>query len=81
LLAAAIAASHSDEDFKEDWQTRYEKILLPGDIELWKKLSVFLKLAECLDRSEMSVIKALECQILGDTVKIRTIREGMPNLK
>lgn len=81
LLAAAIAASHSDEDFKEDWQTRYEKILLPGDIELWKKLSVFLKLAECLDRSEMSVIKALECQILGDTVKIRTIREGDAELE
>jgi len=56
-------------------ETRYEKILLPGDIELWKKLSVFLKLAECLDRSEMSVIKALECQI------IRTIREGDAELE
>jgi len=42
---------------------------------------VFLKLAECLDRSEMSVIKALECQILGDTVKIRTIREGDAELE
>ncbi|GAE87313.1 Ppx/GppA phosphatase family protein [Acetivibrio straminisolvens] len=81
LLTAAIAASHSDDNFKEDWQRRYEKILLPEDIELWEKLSVFLKLAECLDRSEMAVIKSLECQVLGDTVKIQTIRDGDAELE
>ncbi|HHV28986.1 Ppx/GppA phosphatase family protein [Acetivibrio mesophilus] len=81
LLIAAIAASHSKDKFKENWQKRYKKILLPGDTELWEKLSVFLKLAECLDRSETAVIKALECHILADSVKIQTIREGDSELE
>lgn len=81
LLIAAIAASHSEDDFKEDWRTRYKKILLQGDITLWERLSIFLKLAECLDRSEMDVIKAVECQVLADAVKIQTIREGDAELE
>lgn len=81
LLIAAIAASHAKDDFKEDWQNRYKKVLLPGDIELYDKLSMFLKLAECLDRSEMSIVKALECQMHNDMIKIQTIREGDAELE
>ncbi|MFZ5985561.1 MAG: HD domain-containing protein [Bacillota bacterium] len=76
VLIAAIAASHSKDEFKEDWQTRYAKLLEPGDTELYERLSLFLRLAECLDRSEMGLVKALECQMYNDIVKIQTIREG-----
>ncbi|TYQ16844.1 UNVERIFIED_CONTAM: exopolyphosphatase/guanosine-5'-triphosphate,3'-diphosphate pyrophosphatase [Acetivibrio alkalicellulosi] len=76
VLISAIAAAHSKEDFSTSWQEQFSKILLSKDIEIYDKLSTFLKLAECLDRSEMGIIKSLECQICNDAVRIQTIREG-----
>lgn len=81
VLISAIAASHTDKPFNDDWQDKYSSILLPGDIEIYEKLSVLLKLAECLDRSETGVIQSLECQILDASVKIQTIKDGDAELE
>ncbi|NLI57396.1 MAG: Ppx/GppA family phosphatase [Clostridium sp.] len=81
ILISAIAASHSDKHFNENWQSKYSSVLLPGDIEIHEKLSILLKLAECLDRSETGVIQSLECQILDTSVKIQTIKDGDAELE
>lgn len=81
VLISALAASHSDKHFNEDWKSKYSSIFLPGDIETYEKLSVFLKLAECLDRSEMGIIQSIECQILDSSVKIQTIKDGDAELE
>lgn len=81
ILISAIAASHSDKHFNENWQSKYSSVLLPEDIEIHEKLSILLKLAECLDRSETGVIQSLECQILDTSVKIQTIKDGDAELE
>jgi exopolyphosphatase/guanosine-5'-triphosphate,3'-diphosphate pyrophosphatase len=81
VLISAIAASHSDKPFNENWKNKYSSILLPGDIEIYEKLSIILKLAECLDRSEMGIIQSIECQIFDTSVKIQTIKDGDAELE
>lgn len=81
VLISAIAASHTNKPFNENWENKYSSILLPRDISIYRKLSVFLKLAECLDRSEMGIIQSIECQILNTSVKIQTIKNGDAELE
>ena len=40
------------------------------------KLSVILRLAESLDRSGLGAVKTLNCDVLGDSVIMKTQVEG-----
>ncbi len=81
LIISAVASSHSTDVYDEDWKLPFKKLLSKDDIDIYKKLSVFLRISECLDRSEIGMVKALECQILSDIVGIQTIREGDAELE
>ncbi|MCX7749815.1 MAG: Ppx/GppA family phosphatase [Clostridia bacterium] len=81
LLVAAVAASHGNKDMLLEWSKKYKGVLKLGDVQIFTKLSMFLRIAECLDRSETGIIKALECQICESTVKIKTIKEGDAELE
>lgn len=81
VLISSIAASHSGSDFNENWKKFYKMLLQPGDEVIHQKLSILLKISECLDRSEMGIIKSLDCQVHDNSVKIQTIREGDAELE
>ena len=55
-----------------DW-VKYNGILTAEDIEATKKLGVILRLAECFDRTKNSVIVDINCDILGDSVIMKTV--------
>ena len=42
------------------------------DLEAVKKLGVLLRIAECLDRSKASVVTGVNCDVLGDSVIMKT---------
>ena len=46
-----------------------------------RKLSVILRVAESLDRSMSSVITGLNCDVLGDSVIMKTEVEGDASLE
>ncbi|MCX8130756.1 MAG: Ppx/GppA family phosphatase [Clostridia bacterium] len=81
VLIATIAASHGKDKLKKNIYKSYEKILLPGDTKLILKLSAILRLAECLDRSETGVVKAIDCQASGDIIRLKTLCEGDAELE
>lgn len=81
VLVSAIAASHSRNDFRENWKSQYKMLLQPDDDKIYQILSLFLKISECLDRSEMGIVRSLDCQIYNNSVKIQTIREGDAELE
>jgi len=81
VLVSAIAASHSRDDFRENWRSHYKMLLQPDDEIIYQILSLFLKISECLDRSEMGIVKSLDCQVYNNSVKIQTIREGDAELE
>lgn len=73
LLASFVASLHSGGDIKmADW-AKYNGILTVEDIDAAKKLGTILRLAECFDRTKNSVIVDINCDILGDSVIMKTI--------
>lgn len=73
ILASFVASLHSGGDIKmSDW-AKYNGILTVEDIEATKKLGVILRLAECFDRTKNSVIVDINCDILGDSVIMKTV--------
>jgi exopolyphosphatase/guanosine-5'-triphosphate,3'-diphosphate pyrophosphatase len=81
ILAAFTACCHKKEDINlYDWN-RYKDILQEDDIEIVKRLGVMLRIAESLDRSMSGVVKDINCDILGDSVIMKTTVEGDATLE
>jgi len=76
VLAAFIAQGHRSDDFNLSEWSRYKDLLRDEDIVAVMKLSVILQIAESLDRSMSGAIKTLNCDILGDSVIMKTESEG-----
>lgn len=76
VLAAFTACCHKKEDINAyDW-ARYRDIVSDEDLDVVKKLGVMLRIAESLDRSKCGSIKSINCDILGDSVIMKTEVEG-----
>ncbi|MDE6586688.1 MAG: Ppx/GppA family phosphatase [Clostridia bacterium] len=76
VLAAFTACCHKKEDINAyDW-ARYRDIVSDDDLEIVKKLGVMLRIAESLDRANAGTIKSINCDILGDSVIMKTEVEG-----
>jgi exopolyphosphatase/guanosine-5'-triphosphate,3'-diphosphate pyrophosphatase len=76
VLAAFTACCHKKEDINAyDW-LRYRDVLHEEDIEIVKRLGVMLRIAESLDRSMSGAVKGINCDILGESVIMKTEVEG-----
>lgn len=81
VLAAFTACCHKKEDINAyDW-ARYRDILHEDDIEIVKRLGVMLRIAESLDRSMSGSVKSINCDILGDSVIMKTEVDGDASLE
>ena len=81
VLAAFVACCHKKEDINAyDWN-RYRDVLQEDDVEIVKRLGVMLRIAESLDRSMSGVVKGMNCDILGDSVIMKTEVEGDASLE
>lgn len=81
VLAAFTACCHKKEDINlYDW-ARYRDILREDDIEIVKRLGVMLRIAESLDRSMSGTVKSINCDILGDSVIMKTENDGDATLE
>lgn len=78
VLAAFIVSSQNSEDFSLTEWVRYKDIVQEEDLDAVKKLAVLLKIAVGLDRTQQSHIKEIVCDVLGDSVIMKTVlREGI----
>ena len=81
VLAAFTACCHKKEDVNPyDW-ARYKDIVAEEDLEVVKKLGVMLRIAESLDRANSGTIKSINCDILGDSVIMKTEVVGDASLE
>ena len=55
---------------------RYRDMLTEEDVDAIFKLGVIVRIAEGLDRSMSGVIKTITCDVLGDSVIMKTDSEG-----
>jgi exopolyphosphatase/guanosine-5'-triphosphate,3'-diphosphate pyrophosphatase len=76
ILAAFVAGCHNKEDVPMvEWQ-KYKDIVLEEDLDAVKKLGVLLRIAESLDRTHCGLVTGLNCDVLGDSVIMKTMVSG-----
>lgn len=81
VLAAFVAGCHNMENINlNDWN-KYKDIVNEEDLEAVKKLGVLLRIAEGLDRSLAGVVTGVTCDVLGDSVIMKTQVTGDASLE
>lgn len=75
-LAAFVAYGHKKDELATAEWLKYRQLLNEDDYETVRKLSVMLRIAESLDRSMGGVVKGINCDVLGDSVIMKTEVEG-----
>ena len=73
VLAAFIASSQNSEEFSLSEWVRYKDLVTEEDLGAVKKLAVILKIAVALDRSQQGNVTDLVCDVLGDSVIMKTV--------
>lgn len=81
VLASFVCLVHRHEDINFSEWSKYRDLLTEEDVDVVKKLGSILKIAESLDRTGKSVIKSLTCDVLGDSVIMKTETEGDSELE
>lgn len=76
ILASFVAQGHRIEEFNMQEWNKYKEVVREEDLAAVMKLSVILRIAESLDRSHSSAVKTLTCDVLGDSVIMKTEVEG-----
>lgn len=76
ILAAFIAQGHRSDDFNLAEWNKYKDLLREEDLIAVLKLSVILRIAESFDRSMSGAVKGISCDVLGDSVIMKTEVEG-----
>ena len=73
ILASFVCASQESNDFSlSDW-VKYKDLLEEEDLIAVKKLAIIVKIAKALDRTHRSVVVDVSCDVLGDSVIMKTI--------
>lgn len=70
-MAAFVASAHKTGEPSELLQ-KYQSMLNDEDIAAVHKLGVILKIAESFDRSMSGLITGISCDVLGDSVIMKT---------
>ena len=72
-MASFVAASTPIEDVNLAEWNKYKELVCDEDIDSVRKMGVMLRIASALDRGLSSVVKGVNCDILGDSVIMKTI--------
>ncbi|MBQ7351933.1 MAG: hypothetical protein IJW59_03645 [Clostridia bacterium] len=76
VLAGFVALCKNSDNFNLSEWVRFKEYLTEEDLVAVKKLAVILKIAEALDVTGFGCVKDISCDILGDSVIMKTIVEG-----
>ena len=72
VLAAFVASCQNVDDFSLNEWVRYKDIVTEEDIDAVKKLAVIIKMASMMNITNSNSIKDVACDVLGDTVILKT---------
>lgn len=77
ILIAAFASlcQNPDNLNLSDW-IKYKDLLNEEDLDAVRKIGIIIKLATILDKSKNKVVEDISCDILGDSVILKTIVNG-----
>lgn len=76
VLASFVVRGHNLEDISMNEWNKYSGIVQEEDLVAVMRLAVILRIAESLDRSMSGSVKSINCDVLGDSVIMKTEVEG-----
>lgn len=76
LIAAFACRAQNPDDISLAEFMKYKDILLEDDIDAIRKLGIIVSLAAALDKSRLGNIEDVSCDILGDSIIMKTITKG-----
>jgi len=71
LMSAFVAAAHRKDELRKDY-IKYSDILRSEDLDIINKLGVIIRIAESFDRAMAGAVQTVSCDILGDSVIMKT---------
>ena len=71
-----MAGGHRKAEFNREDLLHYKDLLTPLDLDAIRKLSVILRMSESFDRSMSGAVTGISCDVLGDSVIIKTESES-----
>lgn len=80
ILAAFMVAMHREAKFKED-MSQYKQIVDKPRLERLKKLSLFLRMAEKLDRSESQIVRNIKVDSEPEAFRLSLLSEDDTELE
>ena len=81
VMASFVCSSTGIDDINPlDW-ARYRDLVTDKDVDAVRKMGVILRIACSLDRSLSSIITGINCDILGDSVIMKTETESDATLE
>ncbi len=80
LMSAFVALAHRKDDVKKECQ-RYSDMISADDIMIIYRLAVLVRIAESFDRAMDGIISCVSCDILGDSVIMKTQTAGDASLE
>ncbi|MFQ6724319.1 MAG: hypothetical protein ACLRFE_03180 [Clostridia bacterium] len=81
LMAAFVVANQNSDNFSLSEWVRYKDILGDEDASAVKKLGLIVKIATLLNITGANAVKDIACDILGDTVILKTTVEKDASLE
>ena len=81
ILAAFVVACQKTEDFSMADIVKYRELLSEEDIDAVKKLGIIVRMANALDLFNKNKIHDITCDILGDSVILKTIVDNSVELE
>lgn len=76
ILAAFVSKLRDVDNFNLAEWVKYKDLIVDYDVDAIKKLAIIIKIAESLDITKFSVVKDIDCDILGDSVILKLVVEG-----
>lgn len=76
ILSAFVVACQKTEDFSMIDYVKYREILQEEDLDAVKKLGIIVRMANALDIFSKNKILDITCDILGDSVILKTVVEN-----
>lgn len=72
VLAAFVASSQNIDDFSLNEWVRHKDIVSDEDLDAVRKLAIIIKMATMLNITNSNTVKDIACDVLGDTVILKT---------
>lgn len=81
VMASFVVSCTGLDDLNLTEWAKFRDLVADEDIEAVRKMGIILRIASSFDRSLSSVVKGVNCDILGDSVIMKTEVDGDANLE